>query len=112
VTVHDWYRWKLRSLYQENRELRGEVHRLKREARKPSPARGQTRAESALESATNIVVGLAVSISANLLVLPLFGYSPGFGEALGIAAIFTAISLLRSYALRRWFNRRTHETLD
>lgn len=112
MIIQDWYRWRLRSLYHENRELRGEVRRLKREARKPAPARGQTRVESALESATNIAVGLAVSISANLLVLPLFGYSPGFGEALSIGLIFTAISLLRSYALRRWFNRRTHETLD
>lgn len=112
VTIQDWYRHKIRLLYQENRELQRQIRQLKHAAKANKFERGQTRAESALESVANILVGLAISIAANLLVLPLFGYSPELGEAAGIGVIFTAISLVRSYALRRLFNRRINETLN
>jgi len=49
-----------------------------------------------------------VSVAANMLVLPEFGYSPGLQEATEIGVIFTGISLARSYVLRRVFNRRVN----
>ncbi len=41
---------------------------------------------------------------ANITILPLFGYSPGLMDATLIGAAFTAISLIRSYLMRRLFN--------
>lgn len=64
----------------------------------------QTRAGSLAEAAANIAVGFAINWAANLLVLPLFGFNVTGSQAFGIGLIFTGISLLRSYALRRWFN--------
>ena len=64
----------------------------------------QSRLGSLIESVANIAVGLAVSVVANILVLPHYGYSRGVSEAVQIGAIYTAISLARSYVLRRWFN--------
>jgi hypothetical protein len=64
----------------------------------------QTRLGSLAESVANIAVGFAVSFIANLLVLPLFGFNVHAGDAFGIGVIFTAISLARSFILRRWFN--------
>jgi hypothetical protein len=103
VTKLDWYRWRLRSLYQETRELKGELRRL-RKAGRAEASPGQSRRASVLESLVSVGVGFGVSVAANLLVLPLFGYEPTMAEALHIGLIFTAISLLRSYVIRRGFN--------
>lgn len=64
----------------------------------------QTKFGSFVEAWANIAVGFAINWCANLLVLPLFGFHVTGAQALGIGVIFTAISLARSYALRRWFN--------
>lgn len=66
----------------------------------------QTRAHSALEAVANVVIGYAISVAATAIVLPAFGYHVTTSDALGISAAFTVISLIRSYALRRLFNRR------
>ena len=39
-----------------------------------------------------------------MLILPLFGFHIGPGAAFNMGPIFTVISLVRSYVLRRWFN--------
>lgn len=64
----------------------------------------QTRTGSLVEAAANIAVGFAINWTANMLVLPLFGFNVTGAEAFGIGLIFTAISLARQYVLRRWFN--------
>ena len=65
----------------------------------------QTKFGSFVESWANIAVGFAINFSANLLILPHFGFtSLNASKAFGIGVIFTGISLARSYCLRRWFN--------
>lgn len=64
----------------------------------------QTRIGSFVEAAANIAVGFAINWYANMIVLPWFGYDVTAGDAFGIGLVFTAISLVRSYVLRRWFN--------
>ena len=41
---------------------------------------------------------------ANLLIFPLFGFHISLGANFVMGLIYTAISLVRSYVLRRWFN--------
>ena len=65
----------------------------------------QSRRHSAAEAATNIAVGYAVSLVAQVLVFPLFGINASIGENVLIGAAFTGVSLIRSYTLRRMFNR-------
>lgn len=65
----------------------------------------QTRAASLLEACTGTAVGYAVSVLATLIVLPWFGLAPAAADAFGISAVFTLISVLRSYLLRRLFAR-------
>lgn len=73
---------------------------------------GQTRLHSFIEAWANIVIGFGINFVANLIVLPAFGLPVNVGQALGIGVVFTAISLARSYVLRRCFNgitvRKTH----
>lgn len=64
----------------------------------------QTRTGSFVEAWTNVLVGFVVSVLANLVVLPAFGYAVTSGDAVWIGVVFTGISLVRSYALRRFFN--------
>ena len=65
----------------------------------------QSRRMSAIEAVTNVVVGYGVAVMAQILVFPLFDLQVSVDENLVIGAIFTGISLMRSYALRRFFNK-------
>lgn len=69
----------------------------------------QSRKHSALEAIANVVVGYGVAVASNVLVLPLFGYHTTVADSAAIGAVFTIISLVRSYALRRAFNRLCHK---
>jgi hypothetical protein len=64
----------------------------------------QSRLGSFVEAWANIAIGFSISFLANLAVLPAFGYPVTVSDAFGIGLIFTAVSLARSYVIRRWFN--------
>lgn len=66
----------------------------------------QSRLGSLIEAVFNTAIGLAINLVAQRVVFPLFGFDPSFATNLSIAAIFTVISIVRSYVVRRWFNAR------
>jgi len=66
----------------------------------------QTRAESLKESACNIAIGYTVALLSQLVVFPIVGVHVSIGTNLEIGLYFTIISLIRSYLVRRWFNRK------
>lgn len=65
----------------------------------------QPRTLSAIEAAVNVGLGYLVAVVAQILIFPLFGIHVSAAEHFGIAALFTLVSLGRSYAIRRLFNR-------
>ena len=65
----------------------------------------QSRRMSFVEAVTNVVVGYALAVAAQIVVFPWFGLHLHLGENLMIGAVFVGISLLRGYALRRLFQR-------
>lgn len=65
---------------------------------------GQTRRHSFIEAWANIFVGFTINYIANLLIFPLFGMHISPIDNLLLGLIYTVISLVRSYVLRRWFN--------
>lgn len=65
----------------------------------------QSKLMSFLEANANAVVGLIVSWLFNYFVLPLFGLITTPLQAAGITGLFFIISTLRSYIIRRLFNR-------
>ena len=67
---------------------------------------------SLLEAITNIAIGYVVAVLTQVLVFPLFGVSVSLGDNLGIGAVFTIVSLLRSFALRRAFNALLARSAD
>lgn len=66
----------------------------------------QSRLESLLESLANICIGYCIALASQLVLFPLFGIHIPLSTNLWIGFWFTLISLVRSYALRRWFNAR------
>jgi hypothetical protein len=72
----------------------------------------QTRLGSLIEACVNVAIGLAISLVANALVFPLFGFHPTLGENVWISVIYTVISLVRSYLLRRFFNAKLHAAAE
>lgn len=71
----------------------------------------QSKTHSLIESLTNIAIGLVINITAQHLIFPLFGINIPWSDNFLIAAIFTVISLVRSYVLRRWFTKKTERTM-
>ena len=65
----------------------------------------QSRRQSLIEAITNVMVGYALAVITQIVVFPWFGLQVSFGDNLAIGALFVMISLLRSYALRRLFER-------
>ncbi len=58
---------------------------------------------SLVESVANVVVGYGVAVATQIVVFPLFGIRTALADQLGIGAIFTVVSIARSFALRRLF---------
>ena len=69
---------------------------------------GQSRRESIIEAWVNIAVGLSVNLVANVFLLPLVGAKMTLANNLWLGCTFTAVSILRQYAIRRWFNNGIH----
>ena len=65
----------------------------------------QSRKASALEALANVALGYVLAILTQMLVFPLFDLDVTFGENLSIGLAFVGISLLRSYVLRRLFEK-------
>ena len=63
----------------------------------------QSRLMSIVESLANVLVGYGVAVITQMMVFPLFGLAVTVAENLLIGLIFTAVSIVRSYALRRGF---------
>lgn len=65
----------------------------------------QSRTNSFIESATNILIGYWCAVLTQLIVFPIMGIDVSLNKNLMIGLVFTLISLLRSYVIRRAFNR-------
>lgn len=64
----------------------------------------QTRKMSAAETAVNYIVGYFLAWFIMTYLLRWLGYPITKEKSGGVVAIFTAVSVIRSYAIRRFFN--------
>ena len=63
----------------------------------------QSRAMSLVESVANVAVGYGVAVVTQLLIFPVFGLHTTLAQNLQMGAIFTVVSIARSFGLRRLF---------
>jgi hypothetical protein len=65
----------------------------------------QSRLMSMVEAWVNVAVGLGLAYAMNFTLLASFGTPISHRQNMIMTAIMTAVSLARSYTLRRLFNR-------
>lgn len=65
----------------------------------------QTRIQSLIEAWANVLIGYFIALAAQMIVFPLYDIKVTMTQNIQIGLIFTIVSIARSYALRRLFNR-------
>ena len=63
---------------------------------------------SLIESIIDVGSGFLLAVAIQIFIFPFFGLYPTILDSIGIALIFTVISMLRSWVWRSYFRRR-HE---
>ncbi|WP_299365182.1 hypothetical protein [uncultured Paracoccus sp.] len=63
----------------------------------------QSRFMSLVESMANVIVGYGFAVGTQILIFPVFGLHTTLSQNLKMGAVFTVVSIARSFALRRLF---------
>ena len=66
----------------------------------------QTKRQSMIETLTSVFVGWLIGVILNLTILPLFDYNITVIDSLWVSLIFTVVSVIRGYVIRRTFNSK------
>ncbi len=69
----------------------------------------QTKLESLAEVLINVAIGWGIAFITQLIVFPLFGIHVPLSSQFWISVIFTIVSIIRGYVIRRWFNAGIHK---
>jgi hypothetical protein len=65
----------------------------------------QSRAMALVEALANVAVGFGIAVLTQQALFPLFGISTTLSTDLAIGAVLTIVSIVRSYLMRRLFER-------
>jgi hypothetical protein len=63
----------------------------------------QSRTMSLVEAIANVAVGYGIAVVTQILVFPVFGLHSTLAQNLKMGAVFTLVSIARSFAMRRLF---------
>lgn len=66
--------------------------------------KGQTKAMSAVETLTNTAVGFGLAICCQIWIVGYYGIKTTLEQDILMTTFFTGVSILRGYAVRRFFN--------
>ena len=66
----------------------------------------QSKRESMFEAVMGVFIGFVVAMGTQIAIFPYFGINITIVENLKMSLIFTVISIVRGYFVRRWFNAR------
>jgi hypothetical protein len=67
------------------------------------PMAKQTKRASLAESLLNVAIGYGVALISQIVVFPWFGIHVGLSANVAIGGVFTVISIVRSFVVRRLF---------
>jgi hypothetical protein len=65
----------------------------------------QSKRYSVYEAIANNIVAFVISIVIGKFIYPLYGFKPSLADNASLVAVFTIASFIRSYFLRRLFNK-------
>lgn len=66
----------------------------------------QSKTQSLNETVISTIIGLLVSLLTQIIVFPLYGLEVKFNQNVQITIIFTLVSIVRGYCVRRYFNKK------
>lgn len=69
----------------------------------------QTKKQSLKETVISTFIGLAVSLITQIVVFPLYNLEVSFNQNIQITIIFTIVSIVRGYFVRRYFNKKNNK---
>jgi len=64
----------------------------------------QSKSHSFIEASAQTLVGFVQGVLTQMVLFPLYGWTPTFSENIQLVLVFTVVSLARSYLVRRVFN--------
>lgn len=67
--------------------------------------KGQTKKHSVIEIGSGLIIGYVLAVVSQVYIFPYYGINIPIQDNMAIAAWFTVISFIRSYFIRRWFNK-------
>ena len=65
----------------------------------------QSKKHSAIESITNVIIGLIISFLIQLIIYPFLNIKVSINQNIFITFVFFIASFIRSYVIRRMFNK-------
>ena len=65
----------------------------------------QTKTFSLIEAITSTLIGFIISLVVQLIIYPIMGIQVTITQNLTITSVFTIVSILRGYIVRRFFNK-------
>ena len=68
----------------------------------------QTKLESLAEVGVNVIIGWFIGLATQVFFFPIIGIAATLSQNFISSIIFTVISIIRSYVIRRWFNAGIH----
>ena len=66
----------------------------------------QSKLDSLIESLSNVLIGFVVAVASQVVIFPFFGINIPLADNILLGVYFTAISIVRSYLVRRYFNEK------
>ncbi len=66
----------------------------------------QTKIESIVEAGTNTLIGFGLAVFSQTIIFPCYGIIIPIETNIKIVFWFTVISVIRTYIVRRWFNKQ------
>ena len=67
----------------------------------------QSKKHSFIESLLNTVVGFLISLLVQLIIYPILNIPVTIFQNIIITSVFTIVSIIRGYIIRRYFNSKT-----
>ena len=96
-------RWPIARLIPHACGMQGSLSSMSRRRKQPVDPSRQSRAMSMVEALTNVIVGYGLALVTQVVAFPIFGLQVSIADNMVIGMIFTAVSIVRSFTLRRLF---------
>jgi membrane protein implicated in regulation of membrane protease activity len=69
----------------------------------------QSKLESLTEAIINTFIGFVIAFISQLIFFPIVGVDVTLGQNLLLTVLFTLVSIIRTYVIRRYFNKKFRE---